>query len=73
MPLAHVETTAEFHVRMIRMCDALARRLEQETATAPTEQVRTNRLKKAAKERTFAQLHCERLAQLGSETPDPRP
>lgn len=66
MPLVREETKAQFHARMILKCEAAARRLDEEAAAAPTERIRSNRARKAANERAFAELHCERLAQAAS-------
>ena len=61
------ETAEEFHLRIIRRCEATTAHWELEAATARTVTVRERRLAKAAAERRKAELDHQRLAELGIE------
>jgi hypothetical protein len=61
------ETAEEFHLRIIRRCEAITSRLELEAATARTAVVRERRLAQAAAERRNVELHRQRIANLRVE------
>ena len=61
------ETAEEFHLRLIRRCEALTARWELEAATARTVLVRDRRLANAAAERRNVELPLQRLADRGVE------
>ncbi|GAC1585990.1 MAG: hypothetical protein NVS3B5_20290 [Sphingomicrobium sp.] len=61
------ETVEEFHLRIIRRCEAMIARLELEAATALTVFVRERRLTQAAAERRNVELHLQRLTDLATQ------
>jgi hypothetical protein len=58
------ETAEEFHLRLIRRCEAITARLELEAARARTDIVRERRLAQAAAERRNVELHRQRIADI---------
>ena len=62
---ARIETAEQFRLRLIERCDALSPRYEYEAVTARKEIVRERKLARAAAERRNAELHAQKLADLG--------
>jgi hypothetical protein len=62
------ETAEEFHLRIIRRCEAMIARLELEAATARTELVRERRLAQAAAQRRNVELHRRGIADIRVES-----